>query len=145
MLDFDFVPHATAAIGNVFVYGGAGLTLRLGGNLPQDFGPAHIRPSVPGTDYFPSNGRWGWHVFAAVDARGVGRNIFLDGNTFRDSHSVSAKPFVADFEIGIAITGQIPGTKTGFRATLKQVFRTKEFDGQSEGDRFGAFSLSFNW
>jgi len=36
------------------------------------------------------------YLFAFVDGRAVGRDIFLDGNTFTDSHSVTRKTFVGD-------------------------------------------------
>ena len=44
----------------------------------------------------------GAHLFASVDGPGIARNIFLGGNTVRDSHSVNKKPFVADAAVGIA-------------------------------------------
>ena len=77
-----------------------------------------------------------WYAFAGVDGRWVLRNIFLDGNTFSDSHSVDKKPLVADFVAGIAITYD------QFRVAFTHVMRTREFDSQAEADRFGSLSFS---
>lgn len=63
--------------------------LRLGQRLPLDYGPPRIQPSLPGSGFFvPPQDRFGWYLFAGVEGRAVARNIFLDGNTFRDSRSV---------------------------------------------------------
>ena len=37
-LGFDIVPHAGASLGNVQTFANAGATVRLGFNLPSDFG-----------------------------------------------------------------------------------------------------------
>jgi hypothetical protein len=78
-------------------------------------------------------------LFAGVEGRAVARDIFLDGNTFRDSPSVDKENFVGDFEIGIA------ATYGSMRASFTQIYRTKEFKGQKGNDRFGAISLSWRF
>jgi hypothetical protein len=72
-----------------------------------------------------------------VDGRAMGRNIFLDGNTFSDSHSVDSNVFVADLSAGIAINYH--NTKLSYAL----VYRTKEFKQQEDGQLFGTVSL--NW
>ncbi|MBW2561068.1 MAG: DUF2219 family protein, partial [Deltaproteobacteria bacterium] len=37
--------------------------------------------------------RFGFHLFLAANGTAVAHNILLDGNTFRDSHSVDKKHF----------------------------------------------------
>jgi hypothetical protein len=44
----------------------------------------------------------GLYIIGAVDNRIVLRDIFLDGNTFADSHSVKKELHVADLTAGIA-------------------------------------------
>ncbi len=64
-LQFDFMPHAGVALGNVFTYGAVGGTLRIGMHLDADYGPPRIRPGVQGSDFFgPPDGSFGWYVFA---------------------------------------------------------------------------------
>ena len=64
-----------------------------------------IRPASPGSQSFepPDSPRsFRWYLFAGFETRLVGRNIFLDGNTFRSSHSVEKNPVVTDLRLGIA-------------------------------------------
>ena len=132
----DMTPHVGGALGNVFIHGTGGVTFRIGDDLRNDFGPPKLRPNLPGTDYFEPDDNIGWYLFAGAEARLVGRNIFLDGNTFRDSRSVDKIPLVGDFQIGIAITF--------WRARLSytQVYRTKEFRGQAGFTEFGSAALT---
>jgi hypothetical protein len=65
--------------------------------------------------------------------------MFLDGNTFKHSHSVDKKPFVGDLQTGLVVQWK------RFRITYTQIFRTKEFDGQDDGDLFGSLSLSYHF
>lgn len=136
----DVLPSLSASVGNVFTSASASLTFRLGGDLSDDFGPPRIRPSLPGSEYYVPSGGFGWYIFAGVGARAVARNIFLDGNTFRESHSVDKKPFVFDLQVGIVFS--LWGRA---RLSFTNIFRTREFDGQNEGDEFGAVSLSFRF
>jgi len=133
------LPHFGGALGNVFTYGAAGLTLRLGTDLEDDFGPPRIRPSLPGSAYFSPGKGFTWYVFAGLEGRAVLYNIFLDGNVFSDSHSVDKKPFVGDLQAGLVIQ------LDRFRITYTQIFRTKEFDDQADGDLFGSVSLSYHF
>lgn len=135
-LDFDVTPHIAASAGNVFTLAAGGASIRFGENLRKDFGPPRIRPSLPGSSFYSSQGGFGWYIFAGAEGRAVLRNIFLDGNTFRDSHSVDKLPFVGDFQTGLAVTFW------NTRLAYTHVYRTREFKEQSEGDRFGAISLS---
>jgi lipid A 3-O-deacylase len=116
-LKVDAVPHFGGALGNVYTYGAAGFTVRLGSNLDDDFGPPRIRPSLPGSGFFrPQNGL-SWYLFAGMEGRAVLRNIFLDGNTFTDSHSVDKKPLVGDLQAGLVFQW------SRFRFSYTQIFR----------------------
>ncbi|MGH1399366.1 MAG: lipid A deacylase LpxR family protein, partial [Alphaproteobacteria bacterium] len=90
-------PNINASIGNIYTYAGAGMSLSLS---PDDGAlrdkPPRVRPAMPGSGYFetPENGM-GWVLFAGLDARAVARDIFLDGNTFKDSHNVDKNHFIA--------------------------------------------------
>ncbi|MGB0682037.1 MAG: lipid A deacylase LpxR family protein [Magnetovibrionaceae bacterium] len=133
---FDLTPHWGMSLGNVFTHGAAGATLRFGNDLPDDYGPPRIRPSLPGSSYFSADDNFGWYLFAGVEGRLVGRNIFLDGNTFRDSHSVDKEYLVGDLQGGLAL--RIKNTRIAFT----WIWRTREYDGQTDPDAFGSISLS---
>ncbi|NJC87115.1 MAG: lipid A deacylase LpxR family protein [Desulfuromonas sp.] len=134
--EIDFSPHVGGALGNVFTYANAGLTMRYGRRLPNDYGPPRIQPGLPGTSDFSPTSDFGWYLFAGVDGRVVARNIFLDGNTFRDSRSVDKYPLVGDLQFGLVLDWP------SARLSYTHVLRTKEFRTQKGNDDFGAISLS---
>ncbi|MCC9626120.1 lipid A deacylase LpxR family protein [Thalassospira sp. MA62] len=141
-IEFDATPHASATIGNAFTNAEIGTMFRMGFDLPADYGPPRIRPSLPGSDFFvpdlddfPISG----YLFAGVSGRYVARDITLDGNTFANSSSVDKEPFVGDLQIGFAmIVGQA-------RLTYTHVYRSPEFTAQSGADQFGSLSLSYRF
>jgi len=135
-LGLDLSPHVGFSVGNIATYVSGGLTLRLGNNLEGDFGAPRIRPSLPGSAFFVPRPGFGWYVFAGADARAVAHNIFLDGNTSKDSLSVDKKRFVLDTQTGVAIVWN----RT--RITYTYVLRTEEYDGQGRPDRFASLSFS---
>jgi len=143
---FDLIPHLGGALGNVYTYANAGMEARLGWNIPRDFGTSLIRPS--GDSNSPLNSQennvsrdqgFGLYVFATSDGRAVLRDIFLDGNTFTDSHSVDKKHFVADLGLGIGLSIH------RLKLCYTHVLRTKEFTGQEDNKVFGSLILSFTY
>ena len=143
---YDVITHAGGALGNVFVYANAGAEVRAGWNLPGDFGTSYIRPggnsNAPTTVDDPRLGNtrpYGLYVFAAATGRIVGRDIFLDGNTFTDSHDVDKKIAVRDFIVGGSIVLR------QFKLSYAQVFRSREFDGQRDKPNFGSISFSMTF
>lgn len=135
-LGFDVTPRLGASVGNVTTLAAAGVTVRLGVDLPQDYGPPRISPAIQGTSAFVPGRDFGWYLFAGAEGRAVARNIFLDGNSFRDGPSVSRRPWVGDLQAGLAVT------VGGVRLAYTHIFRTKQFDGQPRADQFGSLSLS---
>ncbi len=132
----DITPYAGADLGNVLTQAAGGVTLRIGFDLPADYGPPRVRPSLTGSDYFAPQRDFGWYLFAGTEGRAVARNIFLDGNSFQDSRSVDKRPLVADVQFGVAMTiGQV-------RFAYTHVLLTKEFYHQKSSDAFGSFSAS---
>jgi hypothetical protein len=138
----DVVPEMGATLGNVFTYGDAGATLRIGTNRGADYGQARVRPALSGTDYFDSTQAAdgiGGYVFLGVEGRVVAHNIFLDGNDFRTSPSVPRKWFVADLQGGVSL---LWSRKVRFDFSV--VRRTDEFRGQRTPDVIGTAGLSFS-
>jgi lipid A 3-O-deacylase len=140
---WDFLPRFGVTAGNVLTQAGAGFETRLGLNLPWDFGTSLISPgggvSAPADPSDPRLRRessFGLHLFAGAEGRAVARNIFLDGNTWEHSPSVTKKNFVADLSAGIGLV--LGATKL----TYTHVYRTEEYDGQKGPQMFGSVSLS---
>ena len=81
----------------------------------------------------------GLHGFISLDARIVGRDIFLDGNTFSDSHSVDKETLVADIAAGVSFTAG------HWKVSYARVFRTREFKRQPHSHSYGSLTLSYSW
>lgn len=140
---FDLTPHGAVNLGNVFTNIAGGLTFRFGNALTNekgnaiDYGAPRIQPSLSGSGFFrPRPGRFGWYVFAGLEGRVVARNIFLDGNTFTDSHHVNKNTLVGDLQGGLVLTyGE-------WRLSYTKIYRSQEYEGQDDKDSFGAITLS---
>lgn len=136
---FDITPSFGGSIGNIYTHASVGAVARFGFDLPSDYGPPLIRPNLPGSDFFVPNQTIGWYVFGGFEGRAVARNIFLDGNTFKDSHSVDKRSLVGGVQAGIAFTID------DMRLAYTHIFRSREFEGQQENDSFGAITISMRF
>lgn len=135
---FRAEPNVVASVGNIYTYAESGISFSLTpyADRYQDM-PPRVRPAMPGSGYFetPRDG-WSWQIFAGANGRAVARNIFLDGNSFKDSYSVDKKPFVMDAVAGVAFT------MGDARLAYSYNYRTKEFDGQANDAAFGSLTLT---
>jgi hypothetical protein len=138
-LETDIIPSVGVALGNVATYASAGAVLRIGRRLRDDFGPPRPRPSMPGSETFAGNDGFGWYFFVGLDGQAYARNIFLDGNTFRDSHNVDRRPFVVEAQAGIALLFR------NMRISLTQVLRSPEFSERDRWQQFGSISVAFRY
>jgi hypothetical protein len=134
-LGYSAITYIGATLGNVHTYANTGIELRLGWNIPRDFGVSLIRPA--GSTRLEINEELGLFVFGAVNGRAIARDIFLDGNTFTDSHSIDKNYLVADIAGGLAFNYK------KLIITVTQVFRTKEFKRQEDEHSFGAIAVSY--
>jgi len=144
---YDLIPNLGAGLGNLYIGAHAGGQVRFGWNLPNDFGTSLIRPGSdtnaplneqdPRLD--PSTCRWGIHVFMGVDGQCVLRNMTLDGNTFRDSHSVDREPFVGTLMAGVGLLIY------RFKITFMQVYKTRAFKTQKSHERYGSITVSYTF
>lgn len=130
----DILPRAALVLGNVRTHGSVGGAVRLGWDLPKDFGADLIRPAAGDVGMTK---KFGFYGFVAADTRLVLRNIFLDGNTWKDSHSVHSKHVTWDLNAGISLNWP------RFRLVYTQNYRAKEFSGQLRRDVFGSVSLVY--
>lgn len=138
---FDVVPHWGASLGNVATYVNAGATVRLGRNI-SDFPHLIVAPTAAAIGR-EEPARHELYAFVGADGRAVAHNIFLDGNTFSDSHSVDKESFVYDLKAGFTYR------YTCWRFTYTFVRRSREFHPVPAGSKtdgvhdFGSLSLSY--
>lgn len=136
---WDAITHWGGSVGTLATYANAGGELRFGRNLPDDFGSTPLRPA--GENTAPTTGPrarsgFGIHLFLTADGRAVFRDITLDGNTWKDSHSVDKRRWVADIGYGLVLS------KGRWKFALARYVRTREFETQAEKPEFGSLTIS---
>jgi len=134
-LSWDLISCWSGALGNVDTHAAASALMRLGYALPRSFDvqSGDRRLLLPGAWPEPSS----VYVFAGLEGRLVLQNVFLDGNTFRSSHSVDKEELVGEFRLGLA------WEHDGFRFAYSHVHRSEEFEEQHVGQTYG--SLTAEW
>jgi len=147
-LSYDAIPHAGCAVGNALTEVTIGGQVRMGRNLPNDFGTLPIQPAsdtnAPFDEQDPrlSEGSRRFssvHAFVSVDTYAKLWDITLDGNFLRrgNGSEVDKEPFVAQLAGGIGIT-------TGrFKITYAYVTRTREYETQNKRQAYGAVTVSY--
>jgi len=134
---YGMTPHINVVLGNVYTYAATGIMFRFGSRLDSDLAPPNIRPGFPGLSLFRPKSQNSWYFFAGIEGRAVARNIFLDGNSFNDSHSVDKNPFVGDLQYGFVYQAG------SLRFSISNMIRTKEFKTQEDETNFGAINISY--
>lgn len=136
VVEVELAPNLGGALGNVHSYLEAGLTLRLGKGLQNDYGAVAMRPSGPVNTRFKRSRNVSWYVYTGFQARAVAQNIFLDGNTSGDSHSVDKETFVGDWNSGVVLT------LDRYRLTVSHTRQSDQFKTQYNDSHFSAISLT---
>lgn len=126
-------------LGNAHSHASAGSFIRVGHNLPDDFGPPRITPAVSGSGYFRPEPTRHWYVYAGSEGRWVGRDLFIEGNTIGGRKGVNVRRMVGELFAGLVYT------QGRFRAAYTHVWRSREFEGQLEAQDYGALSVSLWW
>lgn len=141
-LAVEALPLGNLMLGNVLTQADAGLQVRLGYNVPDDFGMTlmrgmvHLPPPRPAPAEAPP---WSVYVYVGGAANLVARNITLDGNTWRESRRVDKEWFVPAAEVGMAVSVY------RLTAAFAYVFWGREFVGQRDYSEFGALTVSYRF
>ena len=134
----DITAHYGGSIGNLTTFADAGAEVRIGRNLPDNFGTAttlsYGQNTAP-TRWFGSASRPSIHGYVALDARAVLHDVTLDGNTWRDSASVDREAYVAELSLGVALHWR------GWQTALGATYRTKEYETQTGDASFGTLTF----
>ena len=137
-IETEVIPRAEADVGTVYRQAVGGALIRTGVNLPDDFGPGQLRDiaDAPGR---PAHGLSAY-VFVGLRGIAVEHDLFLQGNTFRDSLSVQPKPVVRQAQGGIAVA--YAWHKWFADLVYGQTFFSQQFYGQNGTDAFGSVTLA---
>lgn len=122
-LKWDATVHGGFALGTVFDYVNAGLTLRIGNSLAgTPIGTIEV-PSLGGGDKWEEGN---WYLFVRYDQRATAYNLFLDGSLFRDDpHPSNIKSKDTSYFIHRGITYE---SSKKNRWTLSFNRRSREFN-----------------
>lgn len=141
-----FIPRIGAVIGNVRTELDAGMLYRRGVNLPADFGQNLM--VVPGLDsaipaynkgavkYRPA---YSYYLQLQADLRLIGRDLFLEGNSYKESHSVEPYPLVGRFGGGVG------GSYNQYEASLIYTVESKSFTQQPKFHAFGSLLFTYHY
>ena len=134
---FDVIPYVGGDLGNVFTFATAGATMRLGYNLPDNFGvPINDAPFSVNGGCTRQTPPWSFYTFLGAAGRAVGHDVTLDGNTFRGGPSVDKNILVGDLTWGFAVR-----MFRHIEMTYTHTERTEQFRGQHGDDIFGSFTI----
>jgi hypothetical protein len=75
--------------------------------------------------------------FDGVDLRLIGRDLFLNGNTRRESAGVDKDRYVGDLQMGVALSFE------RIRVAYTHVLKTREFRTREYRQNFGALLVSW--
>ncbi|MCG5548809.1 lipid A deacylase LpxR family protein [Halorhodospira halochloris] len=132
----DVIPGWTLWAGNVYTAAEVELIVRFGAGLPDDYGGPIYHPVTNPESFFRPN-RGGWYVYARGVRRLVEHNIFLDGNTVRDSRETEKERYVNQLYAGIAFHGP------RMRVSATYSMPEHEFVAQQENDPYWAMQASW--
>ncbi len=136
---FDYTHSFNASLGNIFTHAITSIDLRAG-LLPETFYISKLEPVY--RVYRPrvkNNIIQSLYGILSLEQKLVLRDISLDGNTFRQSHSVPKNNFVSQVDTGIGL--DIYNVSILYVYTI----RTKEFKYQEDIHKFGRISIVYNF
>ena len=118
----DLLGGVSASVGNLQTQASLASTVRLGYRVPANFhmqAPFLADESLGLRAYRRSAKRRSFYAFAGFAATALANAIYLDGNTFRDSHSVDHDNYVLRASFGLSARyGPTLATIAYERATL---------------------------
>ncbi|MDQ8200053.1 lipid A deacylase LpxR family protein [Pelagicoccus enzymogenes] len=132
------------SLGNVYTHALVGASLRFGYNRHLSANTPRIRPA--NTSAFPSNpddprlsseaGQIGLFLTLGAEGRYVERNLFIEGNTWADSHGLELEQRVGDYYAGLSFIAN--------RWSINYLYtvRSEEFPGQERPHEFGGLTLT---
>lgn len=135
--EFDLITGINGGIGNLRSDIGAGIGLRWGKELANNFSSASAFPIKKINSV--NNSGHGWYLFVNSSAFYVANDIFMDGNTFQDSHSVS----LIHPQFGISVGVMANFYHWNLVYTLFQ--QSSQYHGQNETSRYGSITISYNF
>lgn len=135
-LEFDVIGGGNAGVGNLRSSLDAGVGFRLGSQLVSSWSTISMIPART-VNTFARASRPAWQLYFTLAGRYVFNDITIDGNTFRDSHSVPLERGQAFLSSGFAFN------RSSWGLSLSYQLGTDQYKGQQAVNRFGSLSLAY--
>lgn len=135
-LTLQAIPQAGFTLGNINRNLNGDITMRLGCNLPTDFGPGRIDDVVSATTTGPMAGL-SLYGFVRVGGRYVEHDLLLSGNNDHNSYGVAEEPWVGELQYGVALAWK------RLAVTWSNRHITKEFETQTANHIIGTWLISY--
>lgn len=138
-MGFDVIPHLSGGLGNLHSFASGGAQFRWGWRLPNDFGGFLTRPGGFRNLSFREEGGRSLYLYGGLTGTAVLRNIFLDGNTIRESHKVDKYPMTVDVFLGLSLRIK------RIHVFLEYVYWTKRFKTETKSQILGSLNLIYSF
>ncbi len=136
-LQFQVIPQVGLALGLAQRHLEGGALVRVGWNLPDDFGPSRIADLT--ANGFGQPGALTVYGFARIGGRIVEHDMFIEGSNFEKSRGAEAETFVGEAQAGIGIAWR--ADCFDLHATYSQTVLSRQFEGQNGTHAFGALTF----
>jgi len=135
--EMDFITGVNAGVGNLGSDINVGMGLRWGQSLAANFASSSpfIVQKLNGLKASP----YGWYAFANLSAGYVFNDIFIDGNTFHNSHHVE----LINWQAGMAIGAQVNLYNWNFLYSM--IYTTDQYEDQSDEVRWGNITITYHF
>jgi hypothetical protein len=127
LVDRELILDTGVSLGNMNTHAEVGGAVRVGYNIPDDMGMG-----------IGGNNKLSVYGIMKINQRVVLRDIFLDGNTFGDSHYVHKNMNVTTASAGIVVRYK------NFEMEYKYEYMTEQFKNQKGPDVNGVISFIYN-
>jgi len=135
--EIDVITGVNVGVGNLSSESTAGIAVRWGQQLQSSFSsssPFAVQ-KLNGLTGTPN----GWYIFANISGSYVLNDIFIDGNTFKDSHSVDLIHWQTFATIGAQFN------LSDWSIIYSLMYSSDQYQSQSEDTRFGTLTMNYNF
>ena len=139
----SLLPEYGFELGNASTKAYTAALFRWGEGIPEDFGAYLIdntsTSKIPLKKEGISKKKWRYYLNFSLKANAIARNIFLDGNSFKESHSVEKNNFTLDIGYGFSFAYK------DFSIDYLRKHTSKEFKTQDEYYSYGSLLFSYHY
>ncbi|MEH6452364.1 MAG: lipid A deacylase LpxR family protein [Psychromonas sp.] len=135
--EFDILGGMLGGVGNLRSDIATGINFRWGKELENSFSSATAMPIKKLNQL--NNTPNGWYLFANISGAYVANDIFIDGNTFADSHSVDLIHGQTTFSTGVVLN------IANWGVVYNMLYATDEYETQTEDTRYASLTVTYNY